>query len=208
MTRMPSPQPTSKPDGAGLRAQWLTLELGVADHLRRLENIAVSAPHGRHGRRALILEAAHTLFPEADVENLPRLARQELAAGMTGPLRQKIAATDADEDALNPLRDQLVAKISGYKPEQEAAIVIADQVHLRRLVRGHVPTIIALDCLGWYGSYRHPSDPNAEAIAVLAELNRAWHRRPEHRAQLHQRIMGIAHDVVGRSPTTLIDDDV
>ena len=76
-----NPQPSA--DGPDLRAQWLTLELGVADHLRRLEDVHVGAPHGREGRRALILEAAHTLFPEVGVENLPRLARQELAV-LTG----------------------------------------------------------------------------------------------------------------------------
>lgn len=189
------------------RTRWLTLELGVATHLRRLNGVDVDAPPGREGRHPLVLEAAHTLFPEAGVENLPHLAREELVAGLNGPLRQQIAATEAREEAVNQLRDQLVAQISGHDP-QKGAIVVADQVHLRRLVRGQVPAIVALACLHWYGAYRQPGDPNADAITALHELEQSWLHHPEQRTRLDERIMAVAVNVVGQHPTTLLDDPV
>ena len=80
------------------------------------------------------------------------------------------------------------------------------QVHLRRLVRGEVPAIIALRCLAWYGAHRQPGDPNAAAITVLRELEQAWRHHPDQRADLEAQIRAIAVDVVGQHPTTLIDD--
>ena len=188
----------------GDAASWLSLELGVADHLRR-EGIDVGAPPGREGRDPLVLHAAWTLLPEAGVENLPPIARAEIAAGLGGPLRGAIAAAEAREGAVEALRDQLVAQVSGMDP-QRGAIVVADQVHLRRLVRGEVPAIIALGCLAWYGAHRQPGDADAEAITALRELEQAWRHRPDQRPDLEAQIRTIAVDIVGEDPTTLIDD--
>lgn len=155
----------------------------------------------------MVLEAAESLLPECAVENLPGLARDELAAGLNGPLRRQIAATEATEDALDPLRDRLVTQISGLDP-RKGAIVVADQVHLRRLVRGDVPPIVSAGCLSWYGSYRQPEDPDADEIAALLEFEQAWLDFPKRRARLDEQMMAIAVGVVGERPTSLIDDDV
>ena len=95
-------------------AAWLTLELGVADDLRR-HGIDVGAPLERHGRSALVIEAAWTLFAESFVENLPPLAREEIAAGLRGPLREAIAAAPPRGSHVEALRDQLVAQVRGRR---------------------------------------------------------------------------------------------
>lgn len=84
--------------------------------------------------------------------------------------------------------------------------IVADQVHLRRLVRGEVPAIIALTCLTWYGAYRQPDDPHTEGITALRELTQAWRHHPNQRAALDEQIRAIAVAIVGEHPTTLIDD--
>lgn len=185
-------------------ASWLTLELGVANDLRRL-GLDIGAPLERFGRHSLVLEAAETLFPEAGVENLPPIARREIAAGLDGPLRQAIADAEACEDAVNPLRDQLVEHVSGLDP-QAGAIVVADQVHLRRLVLRQVPAIVTLGCLSWYGAYRQPGDPHADTIAALGELEQTWRRYPHQRPDLDKQAVTIATTITGQHPTTLIDD--
>ena len=204
-----TPPPTDHDHDPTRRRQdlpaWLTLELGVADHLRRWYELDVGAPPGRKGRNPLVLQAAWTLLPEAGVENLPPIACQEVAAGLHGPLREAIAAAEAREGAVETLRDQLVTQISGLDP-RAGAIVVVDQVHLRRLVLGQVPAIVALGCLTWYGAYRQSDDPHAGAITALRELEQAWLHHPEQRTRLDEQIRAIATGMVGEHPTTLIDD--
>lgn len=195
------------PERHGLSRQWLDLELGAARSLRRHYGVVRDSPPRNQGRRSLVLQAAHSLLPEAGVEDLPAYAREEVEAGMSGPLRQRIAATEAQAGLLDPLRDQLVAQISGRTPQQ-GAIVVVDQVHLRRLVRREVPAIVSVRCLSWYGAYRHADDAHAEDIALLIELGQEWLHRPTRRAELSARIMERAESLVGRFPTTLIDDEI
>lgn len=60
---------------------WLELEKGTARHLRRLLHIDVGAlDPARPSRRALMFEAAHTVLPEAGVENLPGVSVALMAA--------------------------------------------------------------------------------------------------------------------------------
>lgn len=183
---------------------WLTLELGVANDLRR-HGIDVGAPLERYGRHPLVLEAAETLFPESAVDNLPPIAREEIAAGLGGPLREAIAAAEPRGSEIEALRDALVTRASALDP-QRGAIVVADQVHLQRLVRGDVPTIVALGCLSWYAAYRQPEDPHAEALTALCELEQAWRHHPDQRAGLDEQIHSIAVAIVGEHPTALVDD--
>jgi len=92
----------------------LTLEGGVLRDLhRRLHIDLPGVEPSDDTRRSLVLDAAHTVFPEAAVQGLPDTARAELTAGLTGPLRHAIAAADPSDSALPGLRDQLVEHLTG-----------------------------------------------------------------------------------------------
>jgi len=68
---------------------WLNLEVGSARSLSRRTRVHIDVPlvgaWPGSRRRALIVEAAHTYFPEAAVESLPksRAAKQSWAARAT-----------------------------------------------------------------------------------------------------------------------------
>lgn len=100
---------------------------------------------------SLVLQAAHTLLPEANVTDLPKIARDEVLAGLTGPLREATAVADEQVEDKNWLRDQIVKRLSG-RSGWVGAIMVADQIHLRRLVQGHVPAIVTVECVHWYGT--------------------------------------------------------
>lgn len=180
------------------------MELGTANTLR-LHGIDVGAPLERYGRHPLVLEAAETIFSESAEDNLPPIGRKEIAAGLRGPLREAIAAAEPSGSEIEALRDALVTRVSGLEP-QRRAILVADQVHLRRLVHGEVPAIIALSCFTWYGAYRQPDDPHTKEITALRELTQTWRHHSEQRAGFEEQIRSIAAAIVGEHPTTLIDD--
>lgn len=101
-------------------AVWLELEKGVSRGLRLRRGIDIVPPHhDQAGRRALVLQAAHTVLPEASVVDLPAIARVEVEARLTGPLREAIAAADRNDESLLSLRDRLVVQL-GERPGLEA----------------------------------------------------------------------------------------
>lgn len=187
---------------------WLELEKGVARDLRRRLRLDVAEPHpDRPGRRALVLRAAHTVLPEAFVEDLPAIARAEVEAGLTGPLREAIAAAEPTEEAVGPLRDRLVKRLGG-QPGLGGALLLADQVHLRRLVRGDVPAIVAVGCVHWYGAYRSEDDPNAGLVASLLRMEGAWLQTSNGRPRLEAEMRAEAVSLVGEDPEDLLDVSV
>lgn len=138
------------------------------------------------------------------MENLPKIARSEVAAGLTGPLREEIARTQAWEDAVEPLRDRLVRRLSGQDGYQ-GAIVVADRIHLGRLVNQDVPAIVAVYCLGWYGSYRDESDPYYGLVQSLLRLYTEWVRDGSDRPRISDVMRAEAAAVIGEHPMNLID---
>lgn len=184
---------------------WLRLERGVARRLRRMHRVAISDPNSDQNERlSFVLQAAHTLLPEADVSDLPAIAREEVRAGLTGPLRRAMAATDEQSDDTSRLRDQVVEGLSG-RSGLVGAITLADQVHLRRLVRGEVPPVVAVGCLQWYGHYRKSGAPNTQLVAPLLSLGEAWLRSPPDRPRLESAMHDEAVILVGTHPEDLID---
>lgn len=162
----------------------LTLEDGVLRNLHRRLHIDLPGMDlSEQTRRALVLDPAHTVFPEAAVEGLPDTARAELTAGLTGPLRHAIADADPSDSALPGQRDQLLDHLTGDHGRL-GAITLADRVHLARLVRGDVPPILAVGCLLWYGAYRTDHDPNTAVLRALFELRDTWLNRPQDRPDL------------------------
>lgn len=186
---------------------WLTLEKGIARALRRRHGPDLDSRPEQDGRRALVLQAAQTLLPEAGVDSLPGLARDEVAAGLTGPIRRAIAATDPTQSAVAELRDHLVERLSG-RLDGTGAVLVADRVHLTRLVRGDVPAIVAIGCVGWYGAYRSSADPTASLVASLLRLSEAWMQRPADRAPLERAMVDQAASLVGDQPDDLLDATV
>ena len=178
----------------------LTLEGGVLRDLhRRLHIDLPGVEPSDDTRRSLVLDAAHTVFPEAAVQGLPDTARAELTAGLTGPLRHAIAAADPSDSALPGLRDQLVEHLTG-DPGRLGAITLADRVHLARLIRGDVPPILAVGCLLWYGAYRTDHDPDAAVLRALFELRDTWLNQPQDRPDLDQAMTDHATSVLGDHP--------
>jgi hypothetical protein len=78
--------------------------------------------------------AAHTYFPEANIEDLPMWAAAEIARGLTGPFRSKITATRPDDPVLPTLRDDLMIAI-GATPDAGGAVAVVDRVYADRLLR-------------------------------------------------------------------------
>ena len=186
---------------------WLTLEKsGIRNQRRDLGVDHLRDPHpDLPARQSLVLTSAHTLLPEAGVEGLPGLARQEVMQGLSGPVREAMARCEDSSPAIELLRDDLVLRLSGGRSGLAAAVVVVDQVHLRRLVRGVVPTIIATRNLLWYDFYRHDDDPHAETIGSLRHLHDTWRQRSGERSSLEEQMRRIAVDVVGEDPDDLLD---
>lgn len=178
---------------------WLCLEVGVARSLRDQVGIEVDASSSgqRRGRRALVVEAAHTYFPEAGVEDLPQIAAVEVAAGLTGRLRRQIAACGAEDPALLELRDELIAGLGGSS-DGIGALTVVDAVYTGRLLRGQVPPIITASCISWYGYWRScfagPALETAEALARCAD---AWTEHRDQRAALDVEILALAGQLGG-----------
>jgi hypothetical protein len=186
---------------------WLVLEKsGVRNQRRELGVEDLHDPHPElPARRPLVLTAAHTLLPEAGTDVLPELARREVEDGLTGPLRTALARCEDDSPAVEDLRDRLVAQLGGGRPGPVAAVAVADQVHLRRLVRGVVPAVIATGNLLWYDGYRQDSAPHVEAVAALRGLYAAWKRQPGQRRVVEDEMRRVAVGVVGADPDDLLD---
>lgn len=184
---------------------WLELERGIARDLRRRLRIDVADPHpGQPGLRSLVLEAAHTFLPEAALEGLPAIAQTEVEVGFTGPLREAIAAAEPNEEAVQPLRDLVVEGLTGMHGSV-GALLLVDQIHLRRLVRGNVPVIVAVRCVHWYCSYRTTDDPDARLVASLLALDYEWLRSRKDRPRLEEAMRAEAVSLVGEQPDDLLN---
>ena len=183
----------------------LNLEKGAWRDLTRRCGVSFVDPRlAQPARAALVLQAAHTLLPEAGVTALPSIARDELQEGLSGPLRTAIADSDpSSEGTLEGLRDQLVATLVAT-PGRVGALMLADRVHLSRLVRDEIPPIIASACVCWYGAYRLPDDPYGHQITTLRGLYNSWLAVPTERPQIEKQIRAVAVQVVGEHPDSLI----
>lgn len=187
---------------------WLQLEKGSAKGNRNFLRYNLGDPDpGGPARRALAMEAAHSALPECGVEGLPGIARRELASGLGGPLRRAIAEAEPTEEAIESLRDQLVASLSGQTGHR-GALVLTDHIHLSRLVRGDVPAMVAVECLLWYGAYRGDDDPHADQIAWLRRMDEEWWEKQRHRPRLELEMLAVAFSVVGEDPEDLLDKRV
>ena len=183
----------------------LNLEKGVCRDLTRRRGVNFEDPRlAQPARAALVLQAAHTLLPEADVTALPSVARDEVQGGLTGPLRTAIADSDpSSERTLDGLRDQLVTTLVAT-PGRVGALMLADRVHLSRLVRDEIPPIIATACVCWYGAYRSAEDPHDHQITTLRALYNSWLTVPTERPEIEELMREAARQVVGDHPETLI----
>ena len=188
---------------------WLQLEVGTARSLRRRVPTAIDpAPltdSQGHGRRALVVEAAHTYFPEAGIEDLPALAREEIAAGLDGRLRRRIAASGADDPALPLLRDELVAQLGGTA-DTTGALTVVDRVYTGRQLRHLVPPIITASCVAWYGYWRsNNGGPSLAAAEALSHAADAWVAQPSRRPELDTEIIATAQLLAGAQLIALED---
>ncbi|MBS2936995.1 hypothetical protein KDN32_04460 [Nocardioides sp. J2M5] len=183
----------------------LNLEKGVWRDLTRRRGVSFVDPRlAQPARAALVLQAAHTLLPEAGVTALPSIARDELQEGLSGPLRTAIADSDpSSEGTVEGLRDQLVGTLVAT-PGRVGALMLADRVHLSRLVRDEIPPIIASACVCWYGAYRLPDDPYGHQITTLRGLYHSWLTVPTERPRIEKQMRGAAVQVVGGHPDSLI----
>ncbi|MFT4167153.1 MAG: hypothetical protein QM650_18095 [Microlunatus sp.] len=188
---------------------WLNLEVGAARSLRRLAPADVDVPSaddsGRYGRRALVVEAAHTYFPEAVIESLPELARTEIAAGLGGELRSRIAETDEDDPTLQRLCDRLVTRLGGTA-DVNGALTLVDRVYAGRLLRRQVPPIVTASCVAWHGHWR--STNGGPFLGVAEELRRAmenWIADPRQRPDLDVQIIAGARQLAGNYLVALED---
>ena len=180
---------------------WLQLEVGTARSLRwhvpTAINPAPMTDSQGHGRRALVIEAAHTYFPEAGINDLPALAREEIAAGLGGRLRRRIAESGADDPALPLLRDELVARLGGTA-DATGALTVIDRVYAGRLLRHVVPPIITASCAAWYGYWRsNNGGPSLAAAEALSNAADAWVAQPSRRSELDIEIIANAQLLAG-----------
>jgi hypothetical protein len=190
---------------------WLNLEVGIARSLRIRHKIFVDSPNEAQqqgGRRALVVAAAHTYFPEAALDDLPSLARSELEAGMTGQLRERIALADAQDANLGALRDQLVEKLGG-SADVTGALLLLDEAYLSRAVHNRVSPVVTARCIGWYGHWRTGNDgPHVAVAAEMQELTAAWIEHPDLRTDIDHRIVALAQSAVRDSTTEILDTPV
>lgn len=180
----------------------------LRDLNRRLDAGLTDPDPDGDGRRSLIVEAVHSVFLEAFVEDLPRYARDEREAGLTGPLRKRIAEADPDDRRLlQHLRGNLIEKLAG-ESGRSGAIRLADQIHLGRMRRSDVPVIVAAVCVIWYGSYRRESDPYATTAAKLFELYREWEVSVSDRPRIEAEMRLATGDVGDGRLDDLLDAGV
>lgn len=190
-------------------AMWLNLEAGVARSLHRRWKVPIDVPPSPdprwQGRRSLVVEAAYTCLPEADLDGLPELARTEIADGLGGRLRLRIAATDVDDPQLQRWRDELVAGLGGTA-DVTGALRLTDRIYAGRLLRDQVPPIVTASCLLWPGHWRAgDGGPSVAAARVLHEAVAAWTAHPGQRAGLDARIVSEASTLAGDHSVALED---
>ena len=187
----------------------LTLEKRACRDLTRRRGVNFKDPRlAQPARATLVLQAAHTLLPEAEVTGLPSIARDELRAGLSGPLRTVIGDTDPSSGGpLEGLRDQLV-KTLVPTTGRVGALMLADRVHLSRLVLDEVPPVIAAACVCWYGAYRDAEDPYDHQVSLLHDLYKTWLDLSTERPRTEQLMREAAWQVVGDRPQNLIDRSV
>jgi hypothetical protein len=200
------------------RSAWVGLEIGTARGLARrrpkVDLIPAPEPVERGG---LILLAAHTVFPEGDVEILPGVARAEVASGLSGPLRRRFAEYESrfpntftqarhpsQDDPLLGMRDELLDAVSGGS-DTGAALDIVGQLHLARAVRGTVPIVVGLACLGWYSAYVHAGSSHGALFGDAERLVDQWIRQPPERVDIELLMRELAIGVVGDKPADLLD---
>lgn len=205
--RIAPPLPPSARRTGTIHQVLLNLEAGTARALNRHANVSLPIPAYSgtrwHGPRALVVEAADSVLPEAAVEDLPLLARAEIAAGLTGSLREQIAATSESDPRLVQLRDELVARLGG-SADGIGAITLTDRVYLGRLVQGEVPPVVGAGCVEWYGAWRDYAGPSREMAATMAELAQTWVDQPSQRNELDKAIIDLARRTVDASAYDLI----
>lgn len=86
--------------------------------------------------------------------------------------------------------------------------MLADRVHLSRLVLDEVPPVIAAACVCWYGAYRDVEDPYEHQVALLHVLYKTWLDLSAERPRTEQLMREAAWQVVGDRPQNLIDRSV
>ena len=187
---------------------WLNLEAGVGKGLIRRHGARFTVPEHhdtqRHGPRALIVEAANSILPEADAEDLPALARAELAAGLSGRLRAAIAACEDHNPQLLLLRDELVTQLAGAA-DSLGAMTVTDRVYLGRMEQGIVPPAVAAGCISWYRHWRVAcSGPSLDAAETMSHLLQTWQNQPDQRGQIDDELRDLAHHNTDRDSLDLI----
>lgn len=191
---------------------WLNLEAGVARSLSRHPGVNVMAPpspdHRWYGRRALVVEAAHTLFHEAAVDSLPEQARAEVEAGWGGPIRSRIAQLEADDPELPGWRDQLVALLGG-SADVDGALNLVDRVYAGRQVDRQVPPVVTAGCISWYGYWRSTNGgPSLREAESMQTAGTAWVDHPTDRSTIDATIDHLARQLAGDNPRALTDVNV
>jgi hypothetical protein len=155
-----------------------------------------------------VVEAAHTYLPEAGIEALPELAREEMAAGLGGPTRSLIGQTAPDEPALLRLRDDLLVGL-GTTADVTGALTLLDRVYTGRLLRGQVPPIVTASCLTGYSHWRHTNNGHSLSAAHdLAQLVEEWIARPEGRHTVEAKILAYAEQLAVHTNRPLEDQAV
>jgi hypothetical protein len=206
------------PEGhASLGAALLSLEVGTADHLARRFGYVTVGGSDPLRRGGLVLQAAHTALREAGVTGLPDIAREEVASGLGGPIREAMAAywvsipTTIEEarsrgrdEYLHGLTDAMLTQLGGGTG-LASALTVASRVHLARAVRGTVPFLIGAACLSWYGAYLTSGSPIDEVFRRAGNLVEEWERTPDARAEIEARMATLAREQVGDSPQDLLD---
>ncbi|WP_375502722.1 hypothetical protein [uncultured Jatrophihabitans sp.] len=196
---------------------WVALELGTAEGMARRPPKVDLRPTPRPAARGgLVLEAAHTLLPEASVWSLASTAKEEVSEGLTGPVRTAFARLDAQpphtRDALRrrddrpsiELRDRLIRDLTG-KVDGESALKVVARVHLARAVLGVVPLVVEVGCLAWYSAYVNDRWPIATVFRRTATLTEQWLQRPRERTDAEAAMLALAHNMVGTNPPDLLD---
>ncbi|MGI8882182.1 MAG: hypothetical protein ACR2KJ_17065 [Jatrophihabitans sp.] len=195
----------------------MSLEVGTSRYLTRFApQVSFEAAPVWARRSGLILIAAHTVFPEADSDGLPAIAREEIASGLAGPLRQALAdhqVTEATtvEEALQPdervleLRDHLILALGADATTTDDALQIASRVHLARAVLGTVPIAVGIGCFPWYAAYVSSASPSSWLFAEAADLLEEWTQRPDERRDIERAMAALARLVVGDDPPDFLD---
>lgn len=185
-----------------MRTMWLHLEAGTARTLGRECGVTfdVPSPPDRDGIgwHSLVIVAADTYFPEAGIDDLPMWAAAEVARGLTGPLRTRIATTRPDDSTLPALRDDVMIAL-GATPDARGAISVVDRIHADRLLRHQVPPVIAARCLAWYGWWRDSSTTTGSEITKAAmRYAEDWTAHPDRRPTVDAQIIELARRIAGR----------